>query len=187
MPIATKAALAGLVLSGLGVAACLYLSLGLKLIACPLCIYQRSFIMAVFGLLTVGWLFARHSLPLISALSIPLVFTGLGVAAYHEYLVVNGTIECPLGFLGVGSLPAQSLMLFVILAATSITGVWSPKLEIKTPRAIVAGLAAVLGLLLAWASVAGSPPIPVRTKPYDPEKEPFNNCRPVYREATASQ
>ena len=44
------------------------------------------------------------------------------------------------------------------------------------------GLALIVGIAMAWASVASSPPLPpVPKSPYDPVKQPLDMCRPVFR------
>lgn len=50
---------AALAVSALGLAGSLWLSLALKLKACPLCFYQRTFVMGVFAVLSVGLLVDR--------------------------------------------------------------------------------------------------------------------------------
>src|SRR5689334_2005602 len=59
-----------------------YLSVGMRLRACPLCFYQRTYAFAAFGVLLVGLLSGtRHS----ALLALPLAVGGLGVAGYHVY------------------------------------------------------------------------------------------------------
>lgn len=173
---------AGIGLSGLGVAVCLFLTIGLGLTACPLCITQRTLVMGVFMVCTAGLALARTHPGTSCFLALPLAFAGLGVAGYHQYLVVAGILECPPGLLGMATLPAQSFALFALLTGTMIAGArgalagrgaWS------TP-ALVAAIG-ILGLLLAWGAVATSPPVPSRTTPYDPIQEPLANCRPAFR------
>jgi hypothetical protein len=180
-----------ILLSAIGVGGCLYLSLGMGLVACPLCIYQRSFIMAVFAVALVGFLAASDRPGITSLLALPLAVAGLGVAGYHESLIMNGTIECPAGVFGIGSLPTQSFVLFLCLSVLAMVGAVKSGTEegeaaAPKPRPILAVVAIVVGVLLAVGSVVGAPPIPVRKTPYDPAKDVFNNCRPVYKPATES-
>lgn len=174
---------AALALSGIGVAGSLLLSLGLGLRACPLCFYQRTFVMGVFAILGVGLAVDRAKTGFLCLLSLALAFGGLGVAGFHESLVLAGKLECPGGLFGLGTDPAQSLTIFVILTGVVVAGAWAGRRGLPSyGMATVLG-AGVLGLLLAWGSVASAPPMSPRTIPYDPEKEPFNICRPPYRPA----
>jgi disulfide bond formation protein DsbB len=169
-----------LVLAGIGLAGSLYLSIGLGLRACPLCFYQRTFVMAVFAVLAIGLIVDRARGGFLCLLSLPMAVGGLGVAALHEYLVWTDKLECPPGLFAVGTAPAQSLTLFALLAGTTLAGAWAGRWG-PTPFGLPAILAAsLLGVLLSWAAVASSPPITARTTAY-PENEPFNTCRPPYR------
>ena len=174
-------ACAVLALAALGVAGSLYLSLGLDLRACPLCFYQRTFMMAVLAVLAVGLAVDPTRAGLFCLLNLPLAFGGLGVAAFHEYLVVAGKLECPAGIFSLGTAPAQSLTAFALLVAATVAGAWTGRngLSAFPPGAILG--AVILGLLLSWGSVASSPPMSPRRAPYDPVKEPFNTCRPPFR------
>lgn len=87
----------------------LYMSMGMGLHACPLCFYQRAFIMAVAGVLGVG--IALRPPPRegsLSILALPLAIAGLGVALIHNVLIWSGVLVCPLGILGLGTAPLQS-------------------------------------------------------------------------------
>jgi disulfide bond formation protein DsbB len=174
-------AIVALAFSLVGTAGSLYLSLGLGLKACPLCFYQRSFMMGTFAVLALGLAVDRRQPRLYCLLSLPLAFAGGGVALFHEYLVVTGVLECPEGLLGLGSSPVQSLASFTLTVTAVVAGVlasgsgpWS--------RGVPISGATILGLLLAWASIAGSPPLPPAPKaPYDSLKQPLDMCRPPYR------
>src|SRR5688572_8973653 len=100
-------ALLALLFSAVAVAGSLYLSLGLGLVACPLCFYQRTFAFALVGLLGVGLLLPDRRPGRLCVLALPLAVGGLGVAAFHTYLAVSGTLECPLGIADIGTAPAQ--------------------------------------------------------------------------------
>jgi disulfide bond formation protein DsbB len=171
-----KLATTALVLAIAGTIGSLFLSLGMGLKACPLCFYQRTFIMAAAAVLGIGLIVDRARATTHCLLIIPLAIGGLGVAAFHEYLVATDVLECPQAILGLGTAPAQSLAVFVALSVAVLAAAWSGSHK----RA--AGLALIVGLLLAWASVASSPPLPpVPKSPYDPVKQPLDMCRPVFR------
>ncbi len=159
-----------LAIAAIGTVGSLYLSLGLGLKACPLCFYQRTFMMSVLAVLGVGWLVERSRGDFLCLLCFPLGVAGLGVAGFHEYLVVAGKLECPGGILGLGTAPFQSLAVFVVLAVVMAAG------SMKNWGAIAGS--AVLGLALAWSSVASAPPLPpVPAKPYE---TPIETCRPPF-------
>jgi disulfide bond formation protein DsbB len=149
----------------------------LRLKACPLCFYQRTLIMGMAGVLLVGLAADRSKAGFLCLLSLPLAFGGFGVAAFHEYLVLTDKLECPNGLLGIGTVPAQSLTMFVLVTVVALIGAWAGRSHVFA----VVG-ASILGLLLAWASIASAPPLPpAPSKPYDPEKQPLDMCRPPYR------
>jgi disulfide bond formation protein DsbB len=162
------------------VAGSLLLSLAMELKACPLCFYQRTFVMASFAVLGVGLATERAQARLLCLLAVPLAFGGLGVAAFHEYLVLTDKLECPAGFFGLGTVPAQSLTAFLLLSAVTLMGACARHGEHRScHRSAVLG-ASVLGLILAWGAIASAPPPPSRDRPYDPVKEPLNICRPPF-------
>ena len=169
-----------------GVIGSVSLSLALGLKACPLCFYQRSFAMGALAVLAVGWAANRHRPALNCLLAFPLAVAGLAIASFHEYLVLADVLECPLGLLEIGTAPAQSLALFLLLSALLATGVvvGYRQQALSAPALI---LAVLLGLILAWASIASAPPAPpVPKAPYDPVKQPLDMCRPPYRAANGS-
>jgi disulfide bond formation protein DsbB len=163
------AEIAALVLAIAGVAGSLALSIVLGFKACPLCFYQRSFVMAAAGTLLLAWPW-RRALPegLVAALVLFPAVAGLGVAAFHVYLEATGTLECPPGLFDLGSSPQQSLLLFALLVPTLAMA--------ARPRTAL--FAAVLGALAAWGSIASAPPLPATPKaPYPASPE---ICRPPY-------
>lgn len=173
-------ALAALLFAAVGVAGSLYLSLGRGLRACPLCFYQRSFVMATLAVLVVGAAADRTRTGLYCLVSLPLALAGWGVAAFHEYLVLTGVLECPKGLLGIGTAPAQSLAILTVVSAALVGGAWPSRVDGKR-RAVVFCGSVVLGLLLAAGAIASSPPLPpAPTAPYDLAKQPLDMCRPPY-------
>jgi disulfide bond formation protein DsbB len=173
---------AALVLSLIATAGSLYLSMGLKLKACPLCFYQRTFAMAVFAVLAVGLVGDRARAGFLCLLTLPLALGGLGVAVFHERLVLTGVLECPPALLGLGSAPAQSLTIFGLLTLAIACGAWASRHQLAMPGILTVCGAALLGLVLAWGCVVSSPPLPAAPKQaYDPVKQPLDMCRPPYR------
>jgi hypothetical protein len=172
--------LAALVVAVAGVGGSLWLSLGMHLKACPLCLYQRTFMMAAAAVLATGLLTTARPSALLPLLALPVALAGLGVAAFHEYLELTGTLECPAGFLGLGTAPRQSLGVFVLLAGLlAVPALRGPREGTFGLPAVAA--AAVLGALFAVGTIKSAPPMPAPpTKPYE---QPLEICRPPYRSA----
>ena len=161
-----------------GLAGSLYLSLGMNLKACPLCFYQRTFMMSLVAILSVG-LVANACRPgRLAVLALPLAIAGLGVALFHVSLEVRGKLECPGGVLGLGTAPQQSLAAFValtaLLALDTVRRVTSRVLTVSVPAVAIA-----LGVLLALGSCSANPPMP--GPPQHPYSGPPDICRPPYQ------
>jgi disulfide bond formation protein DsbB len=156
----------------------LWLSVGMGLKACPLCIYQRTFVMGVVAVLGIGVLTGQRHRGVLNLLALPLAVAGFGVAAFHVFLELTGKLECPAGVMGVGTSPQQSLaVLTVLLVLVAVGVVRSGKVGDFHPLAALA--AVVLGVLLAWGAVASAPPMPpAPTKAYE---APLDICRPPFR------
>jgi disulfide bond formation protein DsbB len=153
----------------------LWLSLGMKLKACPLCFYQRTFVMGVVAVLGVGLLTGPRHRGVLNLLALPLTVAGFGVALFHVYLEVTGKLECPAGLLGVGTAPQQSLaVLTLLLALVAVGSVRGGGVDGSNGAAAVVGV--VLGVALAVAAVTSAPP-PAPPKSYDV----FDTCRPPLR------
>jgi disulfide bond formation protein DsbB len=163
-----------LLIALLAIAGSLYLSLGMYLKACPLCFYQRSFAMGVAAVLVMGMLTGRRQTWLL-ALVLPMIVAGLGVAGFHVYLESIGKLECPKGVFGLGTAPQQSLAAFFAMsAAAGYSLVQSRASSFIGPSAAI-----MIGVLLAWGSIASAPPLPsVPVKAYE---GPFDICRPPFR------
>jgi disulfide bond formation protein DsbB len=173
-----KWTLLALLFAAVAVAGTLYLSLGLGLQACPLCFYQRTFAMAVLGVLLVGLLAGVRRGPLLSVLALPLATGGLAVAGFHVYLEATGKLECPKGIADLGSAPQQSLaalgLLFAALMLDVLSGCCQPAPADEGspgPVSIIAALA--LGGLFAYGCIKSTPPAP---KP--DYSKPLLGCRP---------
>jgi len=155
----------------------LWLSIGMKLKACPLCFYQRTFVMGVVAVLGVGLLTGPRHRAVLNLLALPLAVGALGVAVFHVYLELTGKLECPAGVMGIGTSPQQSLAILVVLIVVVALGVVLGR-KVGELRSATAWAAVVLGLLLAWGSVASSPPMP--PAPKQPYTTPLDICRPPY-------
>jgi disulfide bond formation protein DsbB len=152
-----------LLLSAAVVGGSLYLSLGMGLIACPLCFYQRTFAIAVLCVLAVGILGGVRPAWRLSLLALAPAFGGLGMAGWHYSLVASGEMICPDGAFGLGSAPLQSLVAFgvltLILCCDIAAGCRSTSGACghTTLGGFTAG---VLGLGLAFASVKATHIVP---------------------------
>ena len=156
-----------LLAAGLALAGSLYLSMGMGLNACPLCFYQRTFLMAVAGVLGVGSAL-RLAAPAgtLSLLALPLALAGLGVALVHNFLVWSGVLVCPGGLCGLGAAPLQSLVAYLIVTALLLPGALRRQVSIPAPALRAVGLAA-LGTAFAVFAVLSSPPLPPFNPKYD--------------------
>lgn len=155
----------------------LWLSIGMSLKACPLCFYQRTFVMGVVAVLGIGLLTGERHRGVLNLLALPLVVAGFGVAVFHEYLELSGKLECPVGVVGVGTAPQQSLAVLTVLVMLVVIGFvrGGNARELHWPAPVGA---VVLGLLLAWSSIASAPPMPAApTRAYT---TPLDMCRPPF-------
>jgi disulfide bond formation protein DsbB len=168
---------AALAVACAGLAGSLALSWWLGHKPCPLCFYQRAFVMGIVAVLAMGLLAGAARPGRLGLLALPLAVAGLGVALFHVRLELTGQLECPDGLLGLGTAPRQSLAVFMaltaLLAVDALRGVSG-----LAGWAALAG-AVVLGGLLAAASCTSNPPMPA------PPKEPYASphpdiCRPPY-------
>ena len=166
--------------ASVGVAGSLWLSMAMSLKACPLCLYQRAFIMSAAAVLLIGLLTdLRHSagLPL---LAIAAVVAGLGVSGFHVYLEQNQTLECPRGVFGLGTAPQQSLAVFVLLLVTLLIASWSGA---PARQFLPLSAAVLLGMVMSAGTIFSAPPLP--KAPNKPYAEPLEMCRPPYRAGSA--
>lgn len=106
-----------------------------------------------------------------------LAVAGFGVAAFHVYLELTGKLECPAGVMGIGTAPQQSLAVLIVLVALVAVGVVRSA-KVGGAHPLATGAAVVLGLLLAWAAVASSPPMP--PTPTQAYTTPLDICRPPF-------
>jgi disulfide bond formation protein DsbB len=158
-------------LAVLALAGSLWLSIGMHLKACPLCLYQRTFVMGVVGVLAMGLLTGARRAEVLELAGLPLATAGLAVAVFHEYLELTGKLECPKGLLNLGSAPQQSLAAILVLVILLLGAIRNKV------GAIFALSAIVLGVLFAIGAVASAPPMSPASKPYE---TPLDVCRPPY-------
>jgi disulfide bond formation protein DsbB len=156
-------------LAALVVAGSLHLSLGMGLKACPLCLYQRGFVIAALGSLLVGAVAGGRGFALLGAL--PAVVAALAVGGYHIYLEAAGKLECPKGILGLGTAPQQAFVAELALALALLA-------EALPRRPLVALLAVALGGAGAFAAIAAAPP--GKPKPTAPYSVALDECRPPF-------
>ena len=156
----------------------LWLSVGMGLKACPLCFYQRTFVMGVVAVFGIGVLTGLRHRGVLNVLALPLALAGVGVAGFHEFLEQTGKLECPGGIMGLGTAPQQSLVVLVVLLVLVALGVI--RSGIAGESYLLAAVAALaLGLMLTWGAVVSAPPMPpAPTKAYE---APLEICRPPYR------
>src|SRR5262245_19875118 len=164
--------LAALAVAAAGVAGSLSLSWGLRWKACPLCFYQRAFVMGAAAVLAMGLL--TGATERLGLLALPLAVAGLGVALFHVWLEGTGKLECPAGLLGLGSAPQQSLGAFVVLTAL-LAG---DALRGGGHALAASAGAALLGAVLAAASCTSNPPMP--PAPKAAYSSPPDVCRPTF-------
>ena len=167
-----------LIVSAVGTIGSVYLSVGLGLKACPLCFYQRSFVMAALAVQVLGWYVERSRPGLVCLLSVPMAWAGMGVAVFHEHLVLTGVLECPKALFGLGTAPEQSLVVFVALVLAVSAGAWTGRSESQRQGAATLIGAILFGAALAGACVKSAPPLPpIPNAPYDAIKQPLDTCR----------
>jgi hypothetical protein len=169
---------AALVVAVVGLAGSLFLSLGMGFKACPLCFYQRTFMMSLVAVLGMSLVAGAGDPGRQGLLALPLAGAGLGVALFHVGLEGGGKLECPRGLLGLGTAPQQSLASFLVLFALLLADALRNPLEGAGRWAALVG-ALLLGGLLAVASCTSNPPMPA--PPKEPYGIPPEICRPPFR------
>jgi disulfide bond formation protein DsbB len=120
---------AGTLVAVVATAWSLYLSLGLGLVPCELCWYQRILMYPLTVILGVAALENRAR---VCRTALPLSVLGAGIAAYHSWLQISGgSGTCSIGggcsavqyqFLGL-SVPNLSLIAFVLVSLTLVAAV----------------------------------------------------------------
>lgn len=175
-PAATNLIWLSLGVALLALAGSLWLSLIMKLQACPLCLYQRTFVMGTVAVLLLGLLAGTRSGGLLHLLALPTAAGGFGVAVFHEYLEWTGKLECPGGIGGIGSAPQQSLAVLAVLLLLLIVGAIHGADAARWRWLTAAALG--LGVLFAVGAIASAPPPKLPPQPY---AGPPEGCRSPFR------
>ena len=163
--------------STIGVVGSLYLSIALDLKACPLCFYQRAFMMAAAMILFFGMALRGVPYAVLTPLALGSTVAGGGIAAFHVYLDGKGILECPIGATGFLVAPQESFVVYVFLLAFLLCDLFQER------RFVPQGLGAILiGGVFAYACLhpAVTPPSPNPTAPYPTDKK-LDGCRKVFR------
>ena len=113
---------AALLVATIAVAGSLWLSIGMDLKACPLCLYQRAFVMGALAVLVVGRRLGAADFSSAALLALPAAAAATAVAAFHVYLESIGKLECPAGLFGIGTAPQQSLPVLALLTGALLLG-----------------------------------------------------------------
>lgn len=175
LPVATVLAC---LVAVIAMAGSLWLSMGMSLKACPLCLYQRTFVMGVVGVLVLGLASRARGSRVLNLLALPLAIAPLGVAGFHEYLELTGKLECPAGMFELGSAPQQSLAVLTLLTILLFVGAIFDGNSTDVGAGLLAG-AFLLGAAFAVAAIASAPPMP--PTPPTPYKTDLDICRPPFR------
>ncbi|MBI2804509.1 MAG: disulfide bond formation protein B [Planctomycetes bacterium] len=166
---------AALFVAVVGVLGSLHLSLSMDLKACPLCLYQRAFMMSVAAILAFGMFLPSLPTAALSVLALAPAVAGAGIAAHHAYLDATGVLECPAGVTGVLMAPQESLIVFLFLVVFLAGDLFHQK------RFVMQGLGAILlGYVFYTTCMKGTPKMPPRTVPYPAEQE-LDGCRMKYK------
>jgi hypothetical protein len=104
-PVSTGWTWVALILALIGSAGTLYLSIGehltfgMDLDPCPLCFYQRTFMLAVAAVLLVGLFAGAQRSGYLSMITMPLTVAGLAIATIQVVMETNDELSCPKGAL----------------------------------------------------------------------------------------
>jgi hypothetical protein len=174
----------------------LWLTLGLELIPCPLCFFQRVFVLALTAVLLVGLFAGAPRSGYLSLVTLPLTVAALGIAGIQVYLEYTGGLECPEGAIpaayrtfreeddiykqieDVITPPRESLAVLVLLFLTQVIDL------IRSRTRGGYGWGALLAALIVGALLATGTYMSRGTKPINPAKDTtlkkgeLNGCRP---------
>lgn len=147
-----------------------WLSLGLELRACPLCLYQRACMLCTAAVLLIGILLRKQEPAAIGTLALAPAVAARGIGAFHVFLEKSGALECPSGIAQIGSAPQQAVAAEALVLALVIMA--------AVPRWFAGVVAVLLGAGLASLMIRSSPPLP--PKPDKPYTTKFDMCRPPF-------
>lgn len=165
-----------LFVSVIGVVGSLYLSLQLGLKACPLCFYQRAFMMAVAAILGLGLSMPAVPTAALAPLALASTIAGSGIAAFHTYLDATGVLECPAGISGTLTAPQESLAVYALLLVLLLCDLFNQR------RYVMQGIGAILlGVIFTITCIQATPPSPAPAGPYT---IPLDGCRKPYHPRT---
>jgi hypothetical protein len=161
-----------------------WLSVGMGYKPCPLCYYQRTFVMAAFGVLALGLCSGLGRDVSLSTLCLPLALAGAAIAGRHVYLEATGRMECPPGLFQVGTAPQQSA---AVLGSLTLLLLIDALIDAGTRRRLGGGFLAIvggvlLGIAFEEASVRTAAILPVPSSEY--ENTTPTICRPIRKAAT---
>jgi hypothetical protein len=156
-----------LFVSVIGVLGSLHLSLNMGLKACPLCYYQRAFIMAAAGLLAFGMFLPGMPTAAVSVLALIPASAGFCIAVEHVRLELIGSLECPLGISGFLIAPQESLIIFATVVAALVGDLLHRKVY------VMQGLGALLlGLVFCTTGIRST-----SAPPPEPPDSELKGCR----------
>jgi Disulfide bond formation protein DsbB len=162
-----------------GVLGSLHLSLAEpQLKACPLCFYQRAFIMSVAAILALGMFLPSVPTAAQTVLALAPALAGAAIAVWHVWLEYAGVLECPLGRSDILTAPQESVLIYILVVAMLVGDLFHQK------KYVMQGVGAVLvGVVFSITCIKGVPETPERTTPYG-ENEKLDGCRKVYHPKT---
>jgi disulfide bond formation protein DsbB len=163
----------------IGVLGSLHLSINMGLQACPLCYYQRAFIMAAAGILAFGMFLEGVPAGAVSVLALVPSVAGLCLAGQHSRLEWAGDLECPKGITGALVVPQESFLIFALLVAALAGDVF-----VRKTYVIQAVGAALLGVVFCTTGLRSVQRMDPPTAPY--EKTEPDGCRKPYKKAEAT-
>jgi disulfide bond formation protein DsbB len=153
-----------------------WLSFGMELKACPLCLYQRACVFCTAAILLIGIMLRKQESAAIGALSLAPATAALAIGIYHVYLERTGVLECPAGIWNIGTAPQQAL---AAEAAISLM-----LLAAAIRRWLATTMAIILGVALALFMIRTAPPMP--PKPTMPYSSKPDVCRQPFRPPASS-
>lgn len=154
----------------------LHLSIQMQLQACPLCYYQRAFMMSAAAVLLFAMFLPGVPTSAVAILALSPALAGAAIAAHHSALVWKGFLECPKGITGALTAPEESLLVFSILVVALLGDL------VHRNRYIAQGIGALLlGYLLCNLCMRSTVPLPEPTVPYEDTGD-LKTCRRPFKD-----